>query len=57
MLAIAGQVPARGEVITHASGIEFEVLDADPRQIKMLRICGLSAMNGGVSSDELSKTA
>ena len=57
VLAIAGQVPSRGEVITHSSGIEFEILEADPRQIKTLRICGLSAMNGGVSSDELDKSA
>ena len=27
--AIAGHVPSRGEIIRHASGIEFEVLDAD----------------------------
>jgi magnesium and cobalt transporter len=31
-------VPARGEVVRHPSGIEFEVLDADPRRIKRVRI-------------------
>ncbi|HEY2540289.1 MAG TPA: hemolysin family protein [Stellaceae bacterium] len=35
---LAGRVPKRGEVITHPSGIEFEVLEADPRHIKRLRI-------------------
>lgn len=33
-----GRVPARGELIRHASGIEFEVLDADPRRVKKLKI-------------------
>ena len=50
VLSIAGQVPNRGEVITHPSGIEFEILDADPRQIRKVRICGLTSINGGVSS-------
>lgn len=33
-----GRVPARGELVAHESGLEFEVLDADPRRIKRLRI-------------------
>jgi magnesium and cobalt transporter len=35
---LAGRVPKRGEVIAHPAGIEFEVLDADPRRIKRLRV-------------------
>ena len=36
---IAGRVPVRGEVIPHpATGIEFEVLDADRRRVKKLRV-------------------
>ncbi|MCU9848896.1 hemolysin family protein [Defluviimonas sp. WL0024] len=35
---LAGRVPARGEVIPHDSGAEFEVIDADPRRIKRLRV-------------------
>jgi CBS domain containing-hemolysin-like protein len=35
---IAGRIPERGEMIPHARGFEFEVLDADPRRIKRLRI-------------------
>jgi CBS domain containing-hemolysin-like protein len=35
---LAGRVPARGEVIKHGSGLELEVLDADPRRIRRLRI-------------------
>ncbi|MFN3644798.1 MAG: hemolysin family protein [Gemmobacter sp.] len=34
----AGRVPARGEIVPHESGAEFEVLDADPRRIKRLRV-------------------
>ena len=33
-----GRVPARGEVVPHESGAEFEVVDADPRRIKRLRV-------------------
>ncbi|PZX11567.1 transporter associated domain-containing protein [Celeribacter halophilus] len=35
---LSGRVPARGEVIPHPSGTEFEVIDADPRRIKRLRV-------------------
>lgn len=35
---LAGRVPQRGEVVSHPAGYEFEVLDADPRRIKRLRI-------------------
>ena len=35
---LAGRVPKRGEVIAHPAGLEFEVLDADPRRIKRLRV-------------------
>jgi magnesium and cobalt transporter len=35
---VAGRVPGRGEVIRHEGGVEFEVLDADPRRIRRLRV-------------------
>lgn len=35
---LSGRVPARGEVVQHESGAEFEVVDADPRRIKRLRV-------------------
>jgi CBS domain containing-hemolysin-like protein len=35
---LAGRVPERGEVIRHSSGLDFEVLDSDPRRIKRLRV-------------------
>ncbi len=33
-----GRVPARGEIVAHESGVEFEIVDADPRRIKRLRV-------------------
>ena len=38
---LAGRVPGRGEVISHSSGVEFEIVDADPRRIRRMRICNL----------------
>lgn len=38
---LAGRMPSRGEVIRHPSGIEFEVIDSDPRRVKRLRIRNL----------------
>lgn len=38
VFTLVGRVPARGEVVRHESGIEFEVLDADPRRVKRVRI-------------------
>ncbi len=35
---LAGRVPAKGEVVSHGSGLEFRVLEADPRRIRRLRI-------------------
>lgn len=34
---IAGRVPGRGEIIRHESGMEFEILEADPRRIRRIR--------------------
>jgi magnesium and cobalt transporter len=36
---LAGRVPIRGELIKHVSGIEFQILDADPRRVKRVRVC------------------
>ncbi|MCK5374199.1 MAG: HlyC/CorC family transporter [Alphaproteobacteria bacterium] len=38
MFDLAGRVPARGEVLKHSSGMVFEIVDADPRRVKRLRI-------------------
>ena len=46
---IAGRVPTRGEIIRHPSGLEFEILDSDPRRVKRVRI---NARNVSTPSDE-----
>jgi magnesium and cobalt transporter len=46
VFALAGRVPRRGEIIPHPMGLEFEVLDADPRRIKRLRVRGLPLASG-----------
>lgn len=38
VLTLAGRVPARGEIFSHSSGLEFRVLDADARRIRRLRV-------------------
>jgi CBS domain containing-hemolysin-like protein len=35
---LAGRVPTRGEIIRHASGLEFEILESDPRRVKRVKI-------------------
>jgi magnesium and cobalt transporter len=46
VFTLAGRVPRRGEVIPHPGGLEFEVLDADPRRVKRLRVRGLPLTEG-----------
>lgn len=38
VFSLAGRVAARGELLTHPAGIEFEVLESDSRRIKRIRI-------------------
>jgi CBS domain containing-hemolysin-like protein len=38
MVAMLGRLPVRGELLRHETGIEFEVLEADPRRVKKIRI-------------------
>jgi CBS domain containing-hemolysin-like protein len=50
--SLIGRVPKRGEFIPHPAGIEFEVLDADPRRVKKLRVHlpqGLSHSGGSAA--------
>ncbi len=41
---LAGRIPARGEIITHHTGMLFEVVDADPRRINLLRISNIPSL-------------
>ncbi|HEV2363071.1 MAG TPA: hemolysin family protein [Caulobacteraceae bacterium] len=38
VVALAGRVPRRGEVVSHPAGFDFEVIEADPRRIKRLLV-------------------
>jgi CBS domain containing-hemolysin-like protein len=50
VFALVGHVPARGELVAHPSGIEFEVLDADARRIKRLRVHQTRKVNPATSN-------
>jgi CBS domain containing-hemolysin-like protein len=38
IFSLAGRVPQRGEVLSHESGFEFEVIEADARKVRKIRI-------------------
>jgi magnesium and cobalt transporter len=46
VFTLAGRVPTRGELIGHPSGIEFRILDADPRKIRRVRVRRMEALEG-----------
>lgn len=48
--AAAGRVPSRGEILKGPGPFEYEVLDADPRRIKRLKISPISSPAAGSSS-------
>jgi len=50
VIALAGRVPGRGEIVRHPSGLEFEILDSDPRHVSMVNIRGLNRVGGSSSS-------
>lgn len=37
-VSLAGHVPQRGEIVPHPTGYEFEIVDADPRRVRRLRL-------------------
>jgi CBS domain containing-hemolysin-like protein len=44
VVALVGRVPTRGELITHPTGLEIEVVDADPRRVKSLYLRGIQKL-------------
>jgi len=38
VVSLLGRVPQRGEIVTHPDGSEFQVLEADPRRVRKLRV-------------------
>ena len=57
VFTLAGRVPARGELVSHPAGLEFRVLDADPRRIRRLRLRRPGAQGGGGQGQEGQKRA
>ncbi|HUQ35233.1 MAG TPA: hemolysin family protein [Aestuariivirga sp.] len=51
---MAGRVPARGEIIKHDSGLEFEILQSDARRVKRIRIHVRKQPNSEDSAEEAS---
>lgn len=37
-VALAGRLPQRGEILHHPAGFDVEIVDADPRRVKRVRI-------------------
>lgn len=59
VFAIVGRVPQRGEIIRHPNGVDMEILDADTRRIRRIRLrCpvepGQKSENSGMSKSESS---
>jgi len=50
---LTGRVPARGEVIAHPMGHEFEVVEADPRRIRRIRL----SLHGAIAAGDASQDA
>jgi CBS domain containing-hemolysin-like protein len=51
LVTIAGRLPLRGEIIPGPGLFEFEVLDADPRRVKRVRISRLRGQPGKPPSE------
>ena len=56
VVTLAQRVPSRGEMIPGPLGLEFEVLDADPRRIKRVRIHRRTGVPGTSTASDLDPT-
>ncbi|MBT4740526.1 MAG: HlyC/CorC family transporter [Rhodospirillaceae bacterium] len=45
---LTGRVPSLGELVMHPNGLEFEIVDADPRRIRRLRLRNLPKPNDAI---------
>jgi CBS domain containing-hemolysin-like protein len=46
---LAGRLPGRGEIIAGPAGFEFEILDADPRRLKRIKVRRVSSAGAGAA--------
>ncbi len=56
VFSLVGRVPQRGEILIHPAGVEFEVLDADPRRLKRLRIRATKPKDGQEAKSDAAPT-
>lgn len=52
LVTLAGRVPVRGEIVAGPGAFEIEVLDADPRRVKRLRISPARGTGAILSASE-----
>ena len=38
VFSLAGRVPQRGEVLSHSCGLDFEIMEADARKVRKIRV-------------------
>jgi len=51
VFTLAGRVPTKGELVSHPSGLEFRILDSDPRRIRRLRVRRPGAQTGRAAAE------
>jgi CBS domain containing-hemolysin-like protein len=57
VVTLVGRVPSRGEIVVGPDGVEFEVLEADPRRLKRVRIArSIAGETAAAAEPELSPT-
>jgi CBS domain containing-hemolysin-like protein len=50
VFSMLGRVPVRGELVRHPSGLEFEIVEADPRRVKKIKLHVVSPTEAGERS-------
>jgi len=51
VFSLAGRVPGHGEVVRHRAGIQFEILEGDPRRITLLKLRGLPRVTASAKQE------
>ena len=49
VILLAGRVPTVGEIVRHEHGVEFEILESNPRQVNLVKIHGLDRIAKGAA--------
>lgn len=57
VMALAGHVPVRGEIVFAGDQLEFEILDADPRRVRRIRLQPHRNTPAATPSDQVSAQA